>query len=83
MTAQADHISREIEQAAQDVLRIQALSRSQPHIFAEQKHEAFKRLQKLAAEVRNTFGGPASQFRAGTVVARGREVRVERRRRAA
>lgn len=84
----ADELAREIERVAEEVFCIQALSRTQPHIFCEQKDAASRRLRQLAAEVRNTFAGPPSQFRTGRVVIAskrhvGREVRVETRRAAA
>ena len=76
----ADTLSRSIEAAAEDVLRIRALSRTQPHCFAEDKDVIARRLRTLAAELRNAFGGPATQFRPGTIAAGRHVIRVERRR---
>lgn len=78
MTGRADRLAAEFEAVAHDVERIEALSRTQPHIFAEQKDALSRRLRKLAAELRNTFGGPAGQFVSGQMVVshKGRQVRV-------
>lgn len=78
----ADELSRDLERAARAVLDIRPLSRTQPHAFLEDKDAAFRRLMKVAAELRNSFGGPATQFRTGRLVIAGtrREIRVETRR---
>ena len=76
-----------MEAIAHDAERIQALSRTQPHVFLEQKDMIAKRLRKLASDLRNTFGGAPhpgddaqQRFRivpGRRTMARGREVRVE------
>lgn len=89
----AAELSRELEQAAREVLDIRPLSRTQPHAFCEDKDAAYRKLMKVAADLRtverhSAFNGPRGQFRTGRVVVAskrhvGREVRVETRRAAA
>lgn len=76
----ADQIASDLEAIAKDTLRIEALSRTQPHVFAEQKDAVARRIQSMATKVRHTFGGAPARFEPGVITAeRGRRVRVERR----
>lgn len=74
----ADALAKRIDAAADRTFSIRALSRTNPHVFAEDKDAVRAELRAIAAEVRNTFSGQAGQFRPGpiTVVQRGRERRV-------
>lgn len=86
----ADELSRDLERAARDVLDIRPLSRTQPHAFCEDKDAAYRKLMKVAADLRaaerhDAINGPRGRFRTGRVVIpstrhMGREVRVETRR---
>lgn len=77
----ADEIAAELWAIRRDVQNILPLSRTRPHVFAEQKDELAKRLDKLHTRIRNTFGGTPARMPAGPVAGpRGRLVRVEHRR---
>lgn len=86
----ADELSRDLERVAREVLDIRPLSRTQPHAFCEDKDAAYRKLMKVAADLRtaerhSAINGPRSQFRTGRVVVAskrhvGREVCVKTRR---
>ena len=77
----ADALAAEILAVRRDVQRIDALSRTRPHIFAEQKDELARRLDRLATRVRDTFGGTPNRLVTGTFRGpTGRRVQVEHRR---
>ena len=88
--ARVVELSRELESAARDVLDIRPLSRTQPHVFCEDKDAAYRKLMKVAADLRtaerhDAINGPRGQFRTGRIVVpskrhMSREVRVETRR---
>lgn len=76
----ADEIAQDILAVRRDVRRIEALSRTRPHVFAEQKDDVERRLDKIAARVRNTFGGTPERMEAGRRTGpKGKAFRVERR----
>lgn len=77
----ADELATEILKIRRDVQQIDPLSRTRPHIFAEQKDALAKRLDGVATKLRVTFGGTPTRYRTGAIVSgKGRRVQVERRR---
>ena len=73
----ADELARKIEAAAHHTRRIQALSRTRPHVFAEQKDAIARDLIKLASELRTTFGGTPARIVPGIRTIGGQDIRVE------
>ena len=77
----ADEIAAEIWAIRRDVQNILPLSRTRPHVFAEQKDDLARRLDRLGTKVRDTFGGTPPRISPGTIqTPNGRRVRVEHRR---
>ena len=77
----ADEIAAEIWAIRRDVQNIVPLSRTRPHVFAEQKDDLARRLDRLHTKVRDTFGGAPARLAPGTIKGPGgRRIRVEHRR---
>ena len=77
----ADEIAAEIWAIRRDVQNILPLSRTRPHVFAEQKDDLARRLDRLQTKVRDTFGGTPTRLQPGTIKGpTGRRVQVEHRR---
>ena len=78
----ADEIAAELWAIRRDVQNILPLSRTRPHVFAEQKDNLAKRLDALHTRLRDTFGGTPERIVPGAIKGpTGRRVIVERRKR--
>ena len=78
----ADEIAAELWAIRRDVQNILPLSRTRPHVFAEQKDNLARRLDALHTRVRDTFGGTPTRFVPGAIKGpTGRRVTVEHRKR--
>lgn len=78
-----EKLAERADDLGRQALRLRALSRTQPHVFLEDKQELAKAVFELAEEMRKLGRRPArtSEFRSGEAVIRDRAVVVEVRRR--